>query len=52
MHFEVLGANIPRVSPSVKQELIDSGLIWYDENGEPHTREEHEKSTTRADQSN
>ena len=38
-HFEVLGANIPRVDVGIKQALLDAGLIYIGEDNELHVRE-------------
>ena len=43
MHFEVLGANIPRVEEPIKQALIDRGLIYVGEDNQLHVTE-HKKA--------
>lgn len=40
LRIDVLGANIPRVDESIKQHLLDAGLIYIGEDNELHVREQ------------
>lgn len=49
-HNEVLGANIPRASESIKQQLLDAGLIYMGDDNQLHVTEQ-KNSTASTDQS-
>lgn len=40
LRIDVLGANIPRVNESIKQQLLDAGFIYIGEDKELHVREQ------------
>lgn len=40
LRIDVLGANIPRVDESIKQQLLDAGLIYIGEDNELNVREQ------------
>ncbi len=45
MNIKVLGANVPRADESIKQQLLDAGLIYIGDDNQLHVTE-YEKSTT------